>query len=228
MTQGGPQFPDVLGLREAVRPGATTHKAGLSVEQRLQALEQGAMGVPGPGVVDGSIPAALASAHGNVTWTERTTPYYAAMYAANSGAPTHTSSGGWQKVGSGGGTLTWTSAFDIRPSGVSAQVDTATNKRIDIRKTGVYRIAWSVAFTSITDAKVCYSAVYRDGSQLVASSSLNGVAGPPILHGQYMVSLTSGSYLELYANQNDSASEAYDVSNNSRNYLSIEYIGPAS
>lgn len=68
MTQGGPQFPDVLGVREAVRPGATTHKAGLSVEQRLQALEQGALGRPGPGVTAGSLVFSDSTRHGGVIW----------------------------------------------------------------------------------------------------------------------------------------------------------------
>src|SRR5207253_10047048 len=60
----------------------------------------------------------------------------------SSGSPTHSSSANWQKVGSGGGTLTWVSAFDRRPDGISAQVDIATNKRIDIRKDGVWMLSW--------------------------------------------------------------------------------------
>jgi len=66
---GEPVFPDPLGVREVVRPGATAHKAGLDVVRRLQALEQGALGRPGPGVVDGSVPVASAAAQGRAVWT---------------------------------------------------------------------------------------------------------------------------------------------------------------
>jgi hypothetical protein len=65
---GEPVFPDPLGVREVVRPGATAHKAGLDVVRRLQALEQGALGRPGPGVVDGSVPVAVAAAQGRAEW----------------------------------------------------------------------------------------------------------------------------------------------------------------
>ena len=68
MTLNGPQFPDVLGVREPVRPGATVHKAGLSVEQQVQALTQGALSIPGPGVTDGSVPVADTASRGRAKW----------------------------------------------------------------------------------------------------------------------------------------------------------------
>lgn len=154
--------------------------------------------------------------------------YVASMYAANSGAPTHTSSGGWQKVGSGGGTLTWTSEIDKRPSGVSAQVDTATNKRIDIRKTGLYRVGYSVGFSALADGKTFSPAVYKNGALIIEHNQRVGSAGTPISNGSRIVSLTSGDYLELYAWQDDSASEAYYVANSSDTFLQAEYLGPAS
>jgi hypothetical protein len=63
-----PQFPDPLNRRELVNPGATAHKAGLSLEDRVKALEQGALGRPGPGVVAGSVPVADTAATGNTRW----------------------------------------------------------------------------------------------------------------------------------------------------------------
>lgn len=154
--------------------------------------------------------------------------YVASMLVANSGSPTHTSNGGWQKVGSGGGTVTWTNDIDKRPSGVSAQVDTSTNKRIDIRKTGLYRVNWSVCFTSIADAKLVASGVYKNGSIITQASDVQGAASQAICNGTQILSLTSGDYLELYAYQADSASEAYYTGSPTLNFIQIEYLGAAS
>jgi len=64
-----PKFPDPLGVREIVQPGATSHKAGMDMPRRIDAVERGALSAPGPGVTDGSVPMALASAQGNATWS---------------------------------------------------------------------------------------------------------------------------------------------------------------
>lgn len=198
-----PRFPDPFGRRELLEPGATASGGGLSLEQRVAALEQGA--------------------------ASKTRPilYYASMYVANSGAPTHTSSGGWQKVGSGGGTVTWTSEFDVRPAGVSAQVDTATNKRIDIRQSGIYLVSAMVMFSSISDAKTSGVAIRVNGSEYAQGFYGNGKADLAAPHVTIPLSLTSGQYVELFAYQEDSASEAYLVSGTFRNRLSVMYIGPS-
>lgn len=68
---GAPQFPTPGWVgAQPLRPGASAHKAGLSLEQRIAALENGAASRPGPGVVDGSIPIADATAQGGLTWSE--------------------------------------------------------------------------------------------------------------------------------------------------------------
>jgi hypothetical protein len=64
-----PQFPDPLGRRELLSPGATAHKAGLSLEDRVKALEQGALGRPGPGVTTGSVPTSDTTQTGGVKWS---------------------------------------------------------------------------------------------------------------------------------------------------------------
>lgn len=64
-----PKFPDPLGVREIVQPGATSHKAGMDIPRRVDAIERGALSAPGPGVTDGSVPMALSSAQGNATWS---------------------------------------------------------------------------------------------------------------------------------------------------------------
>lgn len=166
---------------------------------------------------------------GTAEWAPASAVYAAGMYLANSGAPTHTSSGGWQKVGSGGGTGTWVSYFDVRPSGVSAQVDTATNKRIDIRYSGLYQLTWSATFNAITDGKVLDSAIYKNGVLLCGAPEDTGVAHVMSTKASFTAPLVSGDYLELYANQNDSASEAYFTTDpHCRNYLHAVYLGDSS
>lgn len=184
------------------RRGATSSKAGLDVPRRVAALEQGAGHRLAPSV------------------------YCAAMRVANSGAPTHTSSGGWQKVGSGGGTATWSSSWDNRPTGVSAQVDTATNKRIDIQREGIYLVTAAVGFTALTDAKLFGVAIYVDGAVAAQEQRYTAAAGTYITRISEYIRLTAGQYLELYAYQNDSASEAYLVTNEYYCRLSMALIGP--
>jgi hypothetical protein len=150
------------------------------------------------------------------------------MYAANSGAPTHTSDGGTQKVGSGGGTLTWVSEFDVRPGGYAAQVDTTTNKRIDIKYDGLYWVRGSVGWTSLADGTICAVYVYKNGAACSEHTGALGFASGYYLHTEKVVSLAAGNYLELYANQNDTASEAYAVSSSHITYLQAIYLGPSS
>lgn len=201
-----PQFPDPAGRREVLEPGATAHKAGASLEGRLRALEQGA--------------APRTTAAGS---------YAAGMHLANSGSPTHTSSGSYQKVGSGGGTATWVSDFDKRPSGVSAQVDTATNKRIDIRNTGLYWVAGRVGFNSITAAKTTGVSVHKNGADIGFNNYVStGATSSLVVNASGILSLTAGDYLELFAIQDDSASEAYITSVPEICSMQISYLGPAS
>jgi hypothetical protein len=70
MSGSAPQFPDPLGVREVVRPGATAHKAGLDLVRRVAALEQGALGRPGPGVAAGSTVISDTTQAGGVGWKQ--------------------------------------------------------------------------------------------------------------------------------------------------------------
>jgi hypothetical protein len=65
-----PQFPDPLGRRELNVPGATAHKAGLTLEDRVKALEQGAAGRPGPDVSNGSVITSDTTQTGGVKWAK--------------------------------------------------------------------------------------------------------------------------------------------------------------
>lgn len=200
-----PRFPDPLRSREPLAPGATAPLGGLSLEQRIAALEQGAAA------------------------KERPILYYAKMYAANSGSPTYTGVGGaFQKVGSGGGTLTWTSEFDIRPSGVSAQVDTSTNKRLDVRKSGVYLVQATVCFASISSGK-SYALNVRQNTTNYAlyDERTSGATSTAYLHASELLTLANGDYLELWAATNDSSSEAY-APGTKLIYLSMMYVGPSA
>ncbi len=66
-----PQFPDHFGMREVVRPGATASKAGPDMLQRVAALEQGALGRPGPEIANGCTITSDMSQPGGVAWEKR-------------------------------------------------------------------------------------------------------------------------------------------------------------
>lgn len=200
-----PRFTDSPFSDFPTDPGARNHRAGRSLEQRVAALEQVT-----PLVVAGTM-------------------YAAAMYAADSGSPTHDSSGAWQKVGAGGGTLTWASAFDTRPAGTSAQIDAATNKRIDIRKDGLYLVTGSIRFDTIADGKIIGTSIYIGGAAgpTQVNPAAGAAGGAPSARVQDVVSLASGNYLELYAYQDDSGSEAYRTSTQYTIRLSAVYLRPA-
>lgn len=171
----------------------------------------------------------MTGADGVAEWSFTATPYYAGMYLDTTGAPTHTSSGNWQKVGDGGGTETWVSLCDVRPTGVSAQVDVATNKRIDIRRGGIYLVSFGVAFASLADGLVVAANLYVNGaSRIFSQPGRNGGTGFHSADRTSLVSLASGDYLELYAFQNDTASEGYYVAGGQVNFIQATYIGPAS
>ena len=63
-----PQFPDHFGMREVVRPGATASKAGPDMLQRVAALEQGALGRPGPEIANGCVITSDITQVGGVKW----------------------------------------------------------------------------------------------------------------------------------------------------------------
>lgn len=71
-----PQFPDPMGVREVVRPGATAHKSGADSLRRIQNLEQGAAARPGPGVTSGSVLTSDTTQTGGVKWS----PYYSTAW----------------------------------------------------------------------------------------------------------------------------------------------------
>lgn len=227
-----PQFPDQLGMREVVRPGATASKAGPDMLQRVAALEQGALGRPGPEIANGCTITSDTTQTGGVKWEANGGSYTAALYLANSGAPTHTSNGGWQLVHAGGGTDAWTAEWDKRPSGVAAQVNaTAGIATITIQKAGVYRVQSCVTFTSITSGKVVAGGVAINGAGNPAAPDVRhtGATEQITLRTDDLMSLAVSDYLQLMAFQNDSASEAYNVGGGKySNRLTIEYVGQST
>lgn len=158
--------------------------------------------------------------------------YCASVYLANSGAPTHTSSGNWQKVSGGGGTDSWTSEYDIRPAGVGAQVTTTTDAaKITIQKAGVYMVTASVAFAAISDAKAVGAGVGKNGSTTpsIANFHTMGVGTEFDATVSAPMPLVVGDTLELLAWQNDSASEAYTMTLGAgQNRLTATYLHRSS
>lgn len=227
VTESGIIIPAITNVQQAMR--AIEFQAE-QLRQQLASHHHDERYVEHPplGTPDGSTITSDISQTGGVGWKQGPGSYVASMYAANSGAPTHTVDGGWQKVGSGGGTLTWTSEIDKRPSGVSAQVDTATNKRIDIRATGLYRVEYCVTFNSLAAGSSYGVAAYLNGGRACSVHGTVGTTGFIQIPGSRILSLTSGQWLELYAYHDDSASETYWVTESGGCYLQAEYLGPAS
>jgi hypothetical protein len=181
-------------------------------------------------VLDTNARFAAADVEAALVELEKNTSYCAALYLDSTGSPTHTSSGGWQRVsetGGGGGSPAITTDFDVVPSGVTAQVTESTG-RITIRKTGLYLVSAAVRFGAIADAKQVGASAYINGAQGPHDVRMVGVAGTPSARACDVVSLASGDYVELYAYQNDSASEAYQVTNKWMNRLAVKYLGPSS
>lgn len=196
-----------MRLREPLAPGATAPLGGLTIEQRVAALEQGAAA------------------------KERPILYYAGLYLAIAGAPTHNSSGAWQNVADGGGTDAWTAICDIRPSGVSAHLDTDANDgTITVRKSGVYVISYSVGFISIADQGVIGAGVQinsGDPTKLAAATRASGT-GIMRLYRMQIETLTVNDVLSLSAFQASGGSLAYTSGNLRDNYMAIMYIGPSA
>lgn len=151
--------------------------------------------------------------------------FAAGMYVANSGTPAHTAVSNYQKIATG---ATYTSEFDIRPDGYSAQVDASTNKRIDIRYPGLYLVKAQVAFSGIADAKIVGACVYKNGTRVAEETNSLGVANAFISGVSQIVACNVGDYLELYAYQSDSASEAYLISSSYYNYIHAIYLCPTA
>lgn len=145
----------------------------------------------------------------------------------NSGAPTNTGAGAWQKVGSGGGTATYVGEYDVRPSGVTGQVD-VSGKALEIRATGVYLITASVAFSALGAATYYGVGVWKEGAQVLQAFDNTGKADAIVVTVTAPVNCTVGDTLELYAITNDSASEAYLVGRTFNNRLAFQYLGPTS
>lgn len=202
-----PRFPDPLRIREPLAPGATAPLGGLTIEQRVAALEQGAAA------------------------KERPILYYAALYLDNASSPTHNSSGSWQNVADGGGTDAWTAICDIRPSGVSAHLDTDANDgTITVRKSGIYSISYSVGFLSIADQGTIGAGIQinsGDPSKLAAATRVSGTGVAHIYRHQFE-SLTSGDVLSLSAFQASGGSASYSSGNTRDNYMGIMLIGPSA
>ncbi len=198
-----PRFPDPFGRRELLEPGATSSGGGLSLEQRVAALEQGA--------------------------ASKTRPilYYANMHLTSATAANH-SVNGYQKVGAGSVAGTWGSSFDVRPSGVSAQVDTSTNKRITIRKSGIYLVCAGIYFGGTAGASTLIATdVYVNGAvraESVTGASSGGYGSPTV---SKLIPLNADDYLELYAYRGAAGTSDYAVSLISQNFIEVAYVGPS-
>jgi hypothetical protein len=160
----------------------------------------------------------------DAAWTDRCSSYYAGMYLSG-GAPRHSAMTAHQTINAGYGSATWAANFDVRPAGVSAQVDTTTDAGgFRVRKTGIYLITWRIQFSALAVAQWPGCSLFIDG----AFGYSNHIPGPgpynaPIVTETEFVPLTNGNFVELGAWQNDSGDEAY-----TSGWMRMMYIGPSS
>lgn len=154
--------------------------------------------------------------------------YCANIHLTSATVPTHSATG-YQKVGEGGVAGTWGSSFDIRPSGIAAQVDTSTNKRLDIKQSGIYQVNAGIYFgASVTSGVLTACDVYKNGTIIaedVDEATSGGYTSPKV---SQILSLVVGDYLELWAYRNSAGSSTYSTSLITQNYLEFFYLGPAS
>jgi hypothetical protein len=132
-------------------------------------------------------------------------------------AANHTTLSGWQKVPVATVRFDTVNGWD------------ATNTRYVIQETGYYDVDFGSGFGAIDVQKSFSSAIYVNGSPSaygsdVAMGALNAgrSAGASILY------LTKGQYVELYAFQNDSSSEAYSLALNSNSFSIAKRSSPVT
>jgi hypothetical protein len=89
---GEPHFPDLLGRRELLRPGATQHKAGPTIEERIAALERGAISRPPKGTANGCVNTSDNTQTSGVKWVRESFV----------GRSTQTTTGSTGSLGNGG------------------------------------------------------------------------------------------------------------------------------
>ena len=98
------------------------------------------------------------------------------------------------------------------------------NSRFEITESGLYLATGQVAFSDIAVAKFYSVAIYVNGARRVdgmrSSAGLADNAGMPVSD---QILLNKGDYVELFAAQNDTSSEAYTVQS-FVNYLSLSKL----
>jgi hypothetical protein len=183
-----PQFPDPTGARELLRPGATAHKAGLSIEERVKALEMGAAGRPGPGVSNGSVITSDTTQTGGVKWQR---PPAASIYTAG------------YTVTTGSVYIQFTTEiFDN-----AAMVNVASLPAvITVPEAAVYAVSAQVNTQAVAAGGYRYACICINGSlqqpfgediELNASTSINTRLTPGCLF-----SLSAGQQLSVYYEHN--------------------------
>lgn len=159
-----PQFPDHFGMREVVRPGATASKAGPDMLQRVAALEQGALGRPGPEIANGSVITSDTSQTGGVDWKP-------GLAVSNSGSGAHTTAN----------TSTWVD-LSSSPSLTVAKTGTYAarlNALIQMTGTGLSESMMGVSVNGATPYDMLYKAANAqwDASSCARTRKLTLAAG---------------------------------------------------
>lgn len=150
-----PHFPDPLKLHELLNPGATAHKAGPTLEERVAALERAGLAIPGPGVAAGAVPAKNASGVGGVAWRN---PYYCRVYNTSTTV---------LAMGAAGANLYGPILFPSEDFDVGGLHSTVSNTgRITFPVAGAWEVGWNLPFQA--------SAGYTGGSDVATHLVRNG------------------------------------------------------
>jgi hypothetical protein len=207
-----PQFPDPLGRRELNVPGATAHKAGLTLEDRVKALEQGAAGRPGPDVSNGSVITSDTTQTGGVGWIKAGRAY---IYRT---AAQTISDASWTDIDMDA------TLYDSTGSMVSLASNTIT-----VPRTGYYLVQcclhWASTGTSLVNG--CRVLTGSGGTviETMKEKASIGLSATSV-EGSRTLNIASGTTLKLQGYWDFSGAGSHNtVGGEAFTFLSVNYLG---
>ncbi len=189
-----PRFPDPFGRRELLEPGATASGGGLSLEQRIAALEQGAAARPGPGVTDGSLLVSDDALTGRCSWVA---PSTVRLTRTSNQSIANWTSGEPPSV---------TFTAETWDDGALAAIGT-TDDRITFPSAAKYRISGGCELAAnATGARILFVKRYNSSNAVQEAVMLDSAAGTTATNfgvtGSVDMQVSAGDYIKLQILQN--------------------------